>query len=81
MKYIFFSLLILVLFVMAAGFQLFIFTALFIFGSITLTDSFPEIRLAEFVLSSGIFSTACIAIVAFLWKLGSKPKRKIEVWK
>jgi len=79
MKQIFFTLLILVLFGMASGFQLFVFTAIFIFGRIIFFDPSPELRLAEFVVASGIFNVACIAIVIFLWKLGSRQKK--EVWK
>jgi len=65
---------VLVLFIMSAGFQLWIFAALYDSGgSIRLVDPFPEMRLFEFVLASAIFTVSLIA----LWKFfASLLKRK-----
>ncbi len=72
MSKFFFTLLVLVLFTLSAGFQLWIFTALFHSGgSIHLVDPFPEMRMFEFVLASAIFTVALIALYRFfssLWK-------------
>jgi len=68
------TLLVLALFIMSAGFQLWIFAALYDSGgSIHLVDPFPEMRLFEFVLASAIFTVSLIA----LWKFfASQLKRK-----
>jgi len=64
------GLLILVLFTLSAGFQLFIFTALYHNGgSIHLVDPFPEMRLFEFVLASAIFTVSLIALYKFFASL------------
>ncbi len=61
---------ILVLFVMSAGFQLFIFTALLQSeGHLYLVDPFPEVRLLEFVLASAVFLVAILATYDFFVKL------------
>jgi len=75
LKKVFFIPLVLTLFVLAAGFQLFIFTALYMrSGLIVLVDPFPELRLFEFILASAIFTVSCIALSLFFWRLLKPPK-------
>ena len=68
----FFTLLVVFLFTLSAGFQLWIFAALYHEGgSIRLVDPFPEMRMFEFVLASAIFTVALIALCKFfssLWR-------------
>ena len=61
------AIVVLVLFVMSAGFQLFIFAALYQSdGSMLLIDPHSEIRLIEFVLASAIFTVAILALYSFI---------------
>ena len=58
------------LFSITAGFQLFIFAALYTSGGqITLVDPFPELRLFEFVFASAVFFIALLASYDFIVKL------------
>lgn len=70
MAKLFGTLLVLVLFALSAGFQLFIFTVLYHSGGmIVLKDPFPETRLFEFVLASAIFTISLIALYKFFASL------------
>ncbi len=58
------------LFSITAGFQLFIFTAMYLSdGRMTLVDPFPELRLFEFVFASAIFFIALLAGYDFISRL------------
>ena len=74
-KSVAFTLLVLVLFTLAAGFQLWIFAALYHSGgSIRLVDPFPQVRMFEFALASAIFTVVLIALCKFfslLWRGGN----------
>lgn len=67
---VFWNLLVLTLFILSAGFQLFVFTALYINGGVFVIQDDPSVSLLiEFVLATGIFDIAVIAIYLYLHNL------------